>query len=61
MKNILEKIDEAVASETTSEENKKLLLEIKEDLLNAKSENKCELEILKIVALLIKIISDFFE
>lgn len=61
MKNILEKIDEAVASETTSEENKKLLLEIKEDLLNAKSENKSELEILKIVALLIKIISDFFE
>ncbi len=61
MKKILEKIDEAVASETTSEENKKLLLEIKDELLNAKSENKSELEILKIIALLIKFISDFFE
>jgi hypothetical protein len=60
MKNILEKIDEAIASETTSEENKKLLLEIKEELLIAKSENKSEFEILKIIALLIKIITDIF-
>lgn len=61
MKNILEKIDEAIASETTSEENKKLLLEIKKELLIAKSENKSELETLKIIALLIKIFTDFFE
>lgn len=60
MKNILEKINEAIASDKTSEENKKLLLEIKEELLNAKSENKSELEILKIITLLIKIITDFF-
>ncbi|WP_298116715.1 hypothetical protein [Flavobacterium sp.] len=60
MEKILKKIDEAVASDKTSEENKKLLLEIKEELLNAKSENKSELEILKIITLLIKIITDFF-
>lgn len=60
MKNILEKIDEAIASETTSEENKKLLLEIKEELLIAKSENKSEFEILKIIALLIKFITEIF-
>jgi hypothetical protein len=61
MKKILEKIDEAIASETTSEENKKLLLEIKEELLIAKSENKSDLDILKMITLLIKIITDFFE
>ncbi|GAB3710079.1 hypothetical protein GCM10028861_02610 [Flavobacterium koreense] len=60
MKNILEKINEAIASDKTSEENKKLLLEIKEELEIAKSENKSELEILKIITLLIKIITDFF-
>jgi hypothetical protein len=56
MKHILEKINEAIASEKTSEENKKLLSEIKEELTNAKT----ELKILEIIACLIKIISDFF-
>ena len=56
MKHIIEKINEASASEKTSEENKKLLSEIKEELTNAKT----ELKILEIIACLIKIISDFF-
>lgn len=61
MKNILEKIDEAIASNKTSEENKILLTEVKKELINAQSENKSDLEILKIIALLIKIFTDFFE
>lgn len=61
MKNILEKIDEAIASNKTSEENKILLTEIKKELINAQSDNKSDLEILKIIALLIKIFTDFFE
>jgi hypothetical protein len=56
MKHILEKINEAIASEKTSEENKKLLLEIKEELANAKT----ELKILEVIASLIKIITTFF-
>ena len=56
MKHIIEKINEAIASEKTSEENKKLLSEIKDELTNAKT----ELKILEIIACLIKIISDFF-
>ncbi len=56
MKHIIEKINEAIASEKTSEENKQLLSEIKEELTNAKT----ELKILEIIACLIKIISDFF-
>lgn len=60
MKTILEKIDEAVASNKTSEENKILLLEAKKELINAKTDNKSDLEILKIITLLIKIITDFF-
>ena len=61
MKNILEKIDEAIASNKTSEENKILLTEVKKELINAQSDNKSDLEILKIIALLIKIFTDFFE
>ena len=38
MKHIIEKINEAIASEKTSEENKQLLSEIKEELTNAKTE-----------------------
>lgn len=55
MKNILEKIDEAVASKKTSEENKKLLLETKEELIKAKTEKK----IIQIIAIIIKIITGF--
>jgi len=56
MKHILEKINEAIASEKISEENKKLLLEIKEELTNAKT----ELKVLEIIASLIKIVTAFF-
>lgn len=55
MKNILEKIDEAVASNKTSEENKKLLLEAKEELIKAKTEKR----IIQIIAIIIKIITGF--
>ncbi len=57
MKNILEKIDEAVASNKTSEENKKLLLEAKEELIKAKTEKR----IIQIIAIIIKIITGFLD
>jgi len=56
MKHILEKINEAIASEKTSEENKKLLLDIKQELSNAKT----ELKVLEIIASLVKIVTAFF-
>jgi len=56
MKNILEKIDEAIASDVTSEETKKLLIEIREELTNAKT----ELKVLEIVAALVKIFTGLF-
>jgi hypothetical protein len=55
MKNIIEKIEEAVASKKTSEENKKLLLEAKEELIKAKTEKR----IIQIIAIIIKIITGF--
>ena len=56
-KNILDKINEAIASDNTSEENKILLQEVKTKLEKAKNENT----IIKIVAIAIKIITGLFE
>lgn len=56
-KNILKRIDEAIASNTTSEKNKKLFKEAKTKLKQAKTENR----IIKIVAVVIKIMTGLFE
>lgn len=56
-KNILDKIDEALASDNTSEKNKRLLKEVKTKLEKVKTENK----VIKIVAVVIKIITGLFE
>lgn len=57
MKNILNKIDEAIASKNTSEETRKLLIEAKKELLRAKTEP----QIFQILALIIKIITGFLD
>jgi len=56
MKNIIEKIDEAIASNKTSEENKKVLAEAKKELIKAKTETR----VLQALAIIIKIISGFW-
>lgn len=53
MENILEKIDEAVASEKTSEENRKILLEAKKELIKAKTETR----VFQVIGIIIKIIT----
>ena len=56
-KHILKKIDEAIASDETSEKNKILFEEAKNKLIQAKTENK----IIKIVAVVIRIMTGLFE
>ncbi len=56
-KEIFKKIDEAIASSETPEETKKLLQEVKEELKNAKTEKR----IAQIMAILIRIITGFFD
>lgn len=55
--NILSKIDEALASKNTSEETKTLLSEVKYELKAAKTEKR----VAQIIAILIKIITGFFD
>ncbi|WP_053976891.1 hypothetical protein [Mangrovimonas xylaniphaga] len=55
--NILEKIEEALASQNTTQETKKLLEEVKSELKKAKTEKR----IVQLIAILIKIITGFFD
>ena len=55
--NILQQIDEALASKHTSEETKKLLSEVKYELKQAKSEKR----VAQVIAILVKIITGFFD
>ena len=57
MQEIYKKIDEAIASEKTSEETKVLLKEIKSELKRANTEKK----VASILALLIKLITGLFD
>ena len=56
-KNILKKIEEALASKRTSEETKKILSEVKYELKQAKTEKR----VAQIIAILIKVITGFFD
>jgi|GEM_PF-2725930 len=55
--NILNKINEALASKSTSEETKKLLSEVKYELKQAKTEKR----VAQVIAILIKVITGFFD
>lgn len=50
-KNILEQIDEAIASKETSESNRELLNEIKQEFENAKSKKEIVAIVMKLLEL----------
>ncbi|MEZ4859536.1 MAG: hypothetical protein R2781_12100 [Flavobacteriaceae bacterium] len=50
-KNILEQIDEAIASKETSESNRELLIEIKQKFENAKSKEEIVAIVMKLLEL----------
>jgi len=54
---IIKKIDEAINRKNTSNENKLLLIEARKKLIKAKTENR----IIKIVAVIIKVITGLFD
>ncbi|WP_179004285.1 hypothetical protein [Winogradskyella forsetii] len=56
-KNILDKINDALLSDEISDETKVLLIDVKRNLKQAKTEKR----ITQIVAVLIKIITGFFD
>lgn len=56
-KNILKKIDEALKSRESTEETKKLLREVKIELKQAKTEKR----VAQLIAILIKVITGFFD
>ncbi|WP_375587011.1 hypothetical protein [Flagellimonas aurea] len=58
-KNILKKIDEAIASEETTEFNRELLIEIKEKLEKAKTTQDIAKVVLKVLELFGAVIGAF--
>lgn len=51
-KELLKQIDEAIASENTSDSNKKLLIKVKKDLIKAKTEKQYLSFAIKIIELI---------